>query len=40
MIIVSQTDLEYTTSSGLSGLTGDAGANGSFKYIDGDTITF
>lgn len=29
--------LNYTTSSGLSGVTG---ANGSFQYRDGDTITF
>jgi VCBS repeat-containing protein len=32
--------LSYTTSSGLSGITGDAGSDGSFKYNDGDTITF
>ncbi|MBN2815584.1 MAG: hypothetical protein JXQ67_02810, partial [Campylobacterales bacterium] len=30
----------YTTSSGLSGLTGDSGVAGEFKYKDGDTITF
>jgi len=32
--------LSYTTSSGLSGLTGDAGVAGQFKYRAGDTITF
>ncbi|MPY26935.1 retention module-containing protein, partial [Shewanella sp. YLB-07] len=30
----------YTTSSGLSGFTGDVGADGSFAYNPGDTITF
>ncbi|MGS0828290.1 retention module-containing protein, partial [Shewanella sp. 0m-8] len=30
----------YTTSSGLSGFTGDAGSDGSFTYREGDTITF
>ncbi|MCL1096362.1 retention module-containing protein, partial [Shewanella kaireitica] len=30
----------YTTSSGLSGFTGDMGAPGSFAYLPGDTITF
>ncbi|MCU0793582.1 MAG: Ig-like domain-containing protein, partial [Opitutaceae bacterium] len=30
----------YTTSSGLSGLTGDAGPTGSFNYREGDTISF
>ncbi|AQS38244.1 putative calcium-binding protein [Shewanella psychrophila] len=30
----------YTTSSGLSGFTGDMGADGSFAYNPGDTITF
>ena len=32
--------VSYTTSSGLTGLTGDAGEPGSFRYNDGDTITF
>ncbi|WOD07031.1 retention module-containing protein [Marinomonas sp. GJ51-6] len=32
--------VSYTTSSGLSGLTGDQGADGSFQYNEGDTITF
>ncbi|MCL1050180.1 retention module-containing protein, partial [Shewanella abyssi] len=30
----------YTTSSGISGFTGDMGAAGSFAYLPGDTITF
>ncbi|MAY03677.1 MAG: hypothetical protein CMQ38_11960, partial [Gammaproteobacteria bacterium] len=30
----------YTTSSGLTGITGDAGVPGSFKYRPGDTVTF
>ncbi|QQX79800.1 tandem-95 repeat protein [Shewanella sp. KX20019] len=30
----------YTTSSGISGFTGDMGAPGSFAYLPGDTITF
>ncbi|TYL47597.1 Ig-like domain-containing protein [Marinomonas sp. IMCC 4694] len=32
--------VSYSTSSGLSGLTGDQGADGSFQYNDGDIITF
>ncbi|MCV2402982.1 Ig-like domain-containing protein [Marinomonas sp. C2222] len=32
--------ITYTTSSGLTGLTGDQGEDGSFLYQDGDTITF
>ena len=32
--------VSYSTSSGLTGLTGDAGAPGSFRYNDGDTLTF
>ena len=32
--------LSYETSSGVSGLTGDAGSDGSFGYNDGDEITF
>ncbi|MFT7238521.1 MAG: gliding motility-associated-like protein, partial [Cyclobacteriaceae bacterium] len=32
--------LSYETSSGESGLTGDAGTDGSFGYNDGDVITF
>ncbi|TFH70252.1 hypothetical protein E3V39_15360, partial [Gammaproteobacteria bacterium LSUCC0112] len=32
--------LQYTTTSGLSGLTGDAGKPGSFKYRENDTVTF
>jgi large repetitive protein len=32
--------LEYTTTSGLTGLTGDAGKPGSFNYRDDDTVTF
>ncbi|WP_220766178.1 retention module-containing protein, partial [Shewanella sp. MBTL60-112-B2] len=30
----------YTTSSGLTGVTGDSGSDGSFSYREGDTITF
>ncbi|MGR0277410.1 retention module-containing protein, partial [Marinomonas dokdonensis] len=32
--------LTYTTSSGLTGLTGADGDDGSFRYHEGDTITF
>ncbi|MCL1068405.1 retention module-containing protein, partial [Shewanella olleyana] len=32
--------VSFTTSSGLSGFTGDFGAPGSFAYLPGDTITF
>ncbi|MFT6756976.1 MAG: hypothetical protein ACJA0M_000852, partial [Chitinophagales bacterium] len=32
--------IQYKTSSGVEGLTGDAGDPGSFSYRDGDTITF
>ncbi|MEK9940531.1 MAG: hypothetical protein VW548_06170, partial [Methylotenera sp.] len=32
--------VSYTTSSGLSGLTGDSGVVGQFSYRPGDTITF
>uniref|UniRef100_UPI0030EF7DA0 retention module-containing protein n=1 Tax=uncultured Gilvimarinus sp. TaxID=1689143 RepID=UPI0030EF7DA0 len=32
--------VSFTTSSGLSGITGEAGADGSFYYRAGDTITF
>ncbi|MDO6775419.1 retention module-containing protein, partial [Shewanella sp. 3_MG-2023] len=32
--------VSFTTSSGLSGFTGDLGSPGSFAYLPGDTITF
>ncbi|WP_299571961.1 retention module-containing protein, partial [uncultured Shewanella sp.] len=32
--------VSFTTSSGLSGFTGDFGSPGSFAYLPGDTITF